>query len=707
MTQTVHHFPRLSNLRATVALGLCAMTLSAASLAATVEFKLAPNLKGREYKNVLVGIAELGKVSSISRDGGYKLETASDAAAFSAMRALRERRSVLWASAPSLEMPARSISPVATDFHERMISIQLLENRDANAVVSRLSAATGRTMRLKRVATGNRAMVILPSDTTASSMAAVTVAATKDVDVASASRVRLMRHHWVSNDTLLEQQWSLGNGVGGIRAAAAWDITPSGSVQVAIIDTGIRAHPDLDAKRVIGYDMIREKFISLDGSGRDSDPSDPGDADLDGICADDPYAPSTWHGTHVAGIVGASTNNKEGIAGVAPNARIQSVRVLGRCFGGTSEDVADAIRWAAGVPVPGVPLNPMPSKVINLSLGGEGPCEANEQSAIDAAIANGAIIVVSAGNEKVDASEVSPANCRGVITVAASNILGELASYSNFGEAVTLSAPGGDGGLARLPAILSTLNGNGSLPAEPSYATYYGTSMAAPHVAGVVAMMVARDPSLTAGQALNRLKSSARSFPPGTACAGAPGQCGAGLLDAANAVASVGLNRGVNEVSSSNDRLQLVELVNLNSGRYILSADPAEIARLVSTGVWQRTGQVISTFSFTTLYGLGSSVAQPVCRATLNSGKAFVYSTNVQECKNYEQSGSGFTPHGVVFAAALPNSNNCPTGSDPVWDLAKLDSLGYNVRTIANTTEISQMLTQGWSYSRVAFCAPN
>jgi serine protease len=704
MSYKVVATPRLAALKKAVssALGLCTFFVAVGVSAATVEFKLAPDLKGREYRQALNGIAELGKLSTTGR-GTYSIETANDVAANSALRNLREKRSVLWASVPSLEVPAGSTPAATKDFHSRMLALQLRSDAEAGAIVSRLAGATGLSLRLKRIATGNRAMVVLPTGTTASSMAAVSVAAEKEAGVVGVSRVRMMSHQWLANDSLMSQQWSLGSGVGGIRAPQAWDITPSGSVQVAVIDTGIRSHQDLDGKRVSGYDMISQEFIASDGNGRDADESDPGDFDDDFTCSGSYSFMSSWHGTHVAGIIGATTNNGTGIAGVAPNARIQSVRALGRC-GGTAEDVADSIRWAAGVPVVGVPANPMPSKILNLSLGGSGPCETVEQSAVDAAIARGAIVVVAAGNDETLASDFSPANCKGVITVAASTLLGDLASYSNFGSLVSISAPGGDGG--NQPGIISTLNGGITSPAAPSYANYMGTSMAAPHVAGVVALMVARDPSLTSGQVLNRLKSATRAFPAGSECAAAPGACGAGLLDAPNSVATVSLNRGVNEVASNNDRLHVVELLNPTTGRYMLSADPAEILRMVSSGAWQRTGQIISTFSFTSAFGAGSSVAQPVCRAMI-AGGGVAYSANTDECKIYQKAGSGLTPHGVVFAAALPNSNTCPTGSAPVWDLSKLDSRGYNVRNIADTTEISAMLTQGWSYGRVAFCAPN
>jgi subtilisin family serine protease len=719
MKQNMHRLTRFATLHRAVAatLGLCTAFVGAASFAVTVEFKLAPDLKGREYRQTISSIAEMGKVSTVGQSGNFKIETDSDAAAQNVTRMLREKRAVLWASVPSLEVPAGNTPAVATEFHSRMLSLQLRDGADGAAVVSRLSNVTGQKLRLKRTTAGNRALIVLPRDTTAASMAAVSVAAESDTGVKSSSRVRMMNHQWSANDSLFSQQWSLGNGVGGIRAPEAWDITPSGSVQVAVIDTGIRAHQDLDGKRVAGYDMINELFTAADGSARDGDESDPGDNDTDFVCSNEYSFISSWHGTHVAGIIGATANNGTGISGVSPNTRIQSVRALGRC-GGTAEDVADSIRWAAGVPVPGVPSNPMPSKVLNLSLGGTGPCEAVLQSAVDAAIARGAIVVVAAGNDASLASDFTPANCKGVIAVAASNLLGDLASYSNFGSIISLSAPGGDGGTQ--PGILSTLNGGVTSPAAPSYASYIGTSMAAPHVAGVVALMLARDPSLTSGQVLNRLRSSVRSFPAGSECAGAPGACGQGLLDAANAVAAVGINRGVNELAPSADRLHLVELVNSSTGRYMLSADPTEVVRFASGGIWRRTGEVISTFSFTKSYGAGSSVSQPVCRAMVNNSDgfvysadapsnnrgAFVYSANEQECKNYQRPGSGFTPHGVVFAGVLPNAGTCPTGSEPVWDMVKSDSLGVNVRNVANTTEISNLLTQGWAYSRIAFCKP-
>jgi subtilisin family serine protease len=683
---------------AAFATAACGLGIPSVALAGTVEFKVNLGLKGRNERQVMDALQSIGPMTSTATPGVYKMDVPNEEIA---IRALREQKAVIWAQEVGAD--TNPISEASIEFHERMLAVELKAGADAKSVVALLAQATGQDLRLKRVSNGNRALVTLSAQTTAASLAALVVAAERVADVSKVTRVRVMKHQWLPNDSLWGQQWSLGSGVGGIRASSAWDITPSGSVQVAVIDTGIRSHPDLDAKHVAGYDMIRERFLSVDGDGRDDDPSDPGDYQCP---LDNPFGDtsSSWHGTHVAGIVAAATNNGDGISGVAPNARIQSVRALGRC-GGTDDDVADAIRWSAGVPVAGVPNNANPSKVLNLSLGGDGPCSDNMQSAVDAAIARGAIVVVAAGNSRELASGFSPANCKGVISVVASNLLGDISSYSNYGSGVTLSAPGGDFG--NLPGVLSTLNGSGTAPGAQSYAVYSGTSMAAPHVAGVVALMLARDPSLTSGQIVNRLTAAAKTFTVGSECATVGNICGKGLLDAANAVGAVPINRGVNDVASSRERVHAVELRNRTTGRYVLSTDPVEIARLLSGtagAIYDRTGQVISVFSFTAA-AQSLALPQTVCRARLKSGGAMVFSTNAGECKAYAANG-GLAMDGMVFNAALPNPN-CPLGSDPVYELVQLDGFGYNVRTIKDAAEISRMQTNGWTNQRIAFCAPN
>ena len=328
-------------------------------------------------------------------------------------------------------------------------------------------------------------------------------------------------------DPMYGQQWALSHNTAGIRAPGAWSSSKGAGVVVAVIDTGVRPHADLKNNLLAGIDFVTDTKISNDGTGRDGDAADPGDGVAAGFCAAGSAARnSSWHGTHVAGIV-AATGNTIGVTGVAPLAKILPVRAMGRC-GGYTSDIADAITWSAGGAVAGVAVNSKPARVINLSLGGTGVCSATMQSAIQAARARGALIVVSAGNSNVQASQATPANCSGVVTVAATGIGGGKASYSNYGSVVTLAAPGGDSA----GGILSTLNAGASAPTTDSYVSYMGTSMAAPMVSGVAALMLAAQPALTPDQLTSLLKSTATPFP--AACSG----CGTGIVNASAAVAA-------------------------------------------------------------------------------------------------------------------------------------------------------------------------
>lgn len=338
------------------------------------------------------------------------------------------------------------------------------------------------------------------------------------------------------NDTQYGQQWHYWEARGGLNLPAAWDTSTGKGVVVAVIDTGYRPHADLAANVLAGYDFIRDSANANDGNARDSNAQDPGDYATVGACGF--FNPirevaSSWHGTHVAGTIAAVTNNGSGVAGVAHGAKVLPARVLGRC-GGYTSDIADAIVWTAGGTVSGVPANPTPARVLNLSLGGQGACDTTSQNAINAARARGAVVIVAAGNSNADAANFSPAGCNGVITVAATNRNGGRASYSNHGSRVAVAAPGGDTASGAANGILSTLNGGARGPGADSYAYYQGTSMAAPHVAGVVALMLSRNPALTPDEVVARLKSSARAFP--ATCSG----CGAGIVDANAAVAAAG-----------------------------------------------------------------------------------------------------------------------------------------------------------------------
>jgi serine protease len=331
------------------------------------------------------------------------------------------------------------------------------------------------------------------------------------------------------SDPLYGSQWDLFDPTGGMRVPAAWPLSTGSGVVVAVVDTGYRPHADLAANLLSGYDFISDAAMANDGDGRDADASDPGDGCNSGH--------SSWHGTHVAGTVAAAANNGLGIVGVAYDAKILPVRVLG-CGGGYTSDLADGVMWAAGAPVAGAPAPAQAARVINMSLGGPGPCTATMQSAISTARSLGAVVVVAAGNSNTLTAGFSPANCAGVITVAANGKGGGKAPYSNYGPEVDVTAPGGNMAQADVNGILSTLNTGITSPGDDSYAYYQGTSMAAPHASGAVALMLGRDPSLTPDEVEVLLRSTTRAFV--VACP----SCGTGIVDAGAAALSVFLGSG-------------------------------------------------------------------------------------------------------------------------------------------------------------------
>ncbi len=339
----------------------------------------------------------------------------------------------------------------------------------------------------------------------------------------------------VPNDTRYADQWHYFEADGGINVERAWDIVRGSGVVVAVLDTGSLNHVDMAGQFLPGYDFIADLNTAVDGDGRDDDPTDPGDWVNANVCwLGAPARDSSWHGTHVSGTIAALTHNNQGVAGVAHEARIVPVRVLGRC-GGWLADIADGIRWAAGLAVNGVPANNNPAQVINMSLGGGGACGNVYQNAIDAARAEGATIVVAAGNNNVDAVNFRPANCNNVITVAANDRDGARAFYSNFGNVIEITAPGGET-LVATDGVLSTLNAGARDAGVDNYEFYQGTSMATPHVAGVAALLYSAYPGITVDKVEGFIAGTARDFPAVLTNQCTTNNCGAGIVDAAEAV---------------------------------------------------------------------------------------------------------------------------------------------------------------------------
>jgi serine protease len=318
------------------------------------------------------------------------------------------------------------------------------------------------------------------------------------------------------NDPLLAFQWDMrarGTGAGQSPGGAGFETFWTNArqvgrraVRVAVIDTGVDlSHPDMRANPNLapGIDLIVDYDRAGDGNGIDRDANDVGDACGAG-------KENSFHGTHVAGTVGAAvTNDKRGVAGGAWNVTVIPVRAIGRC-GGELEDIVNGVRWAAGL-APAVSetgeqfVNANPADIINMSLSVQIPCPASLQAAIDAAVARGAVVVVAAGNKAGPVANYAPANCNNVLTVAANDARGNIAFYSNFGQGVDVLAPGGDvfadaDGDGRPDGVLSTRTTSKDCYDPETrqaaqtchYGFLQGTSMAAPHVAAALALLQAQ-----------------------------------------------------------------------------------------------------------------------------------------------------------------------------------------------------------------------
>jgi len=423
--------------------------------------------------------------------------------------------------------------------------------------------------------------------------------------------------HAVPNDPLFTGQWYLQAAQpSSINAVAAWDLeTGTTGVVVAVLDTGVLYdHPDLargdlGGKLLPGYDFVTNAPRANDGSGRDNNPEDPGDWVNDADRADSAFSScevtgSSWHGTRVAGVIGALTNNSTGVSGISWNSLILPVRVLAKC-GGSDSDILVGMRWAAGLPVTGVPTNPTPARILNLSLGGTSPCQPSYRDVIAELTALKVLLVVSAGNEGTMVS--SPANCPGVAAVAAIRHAGSKVGFSNLGPEVALAAPGGNcvniNGGPCLFSLDTTSNAGTTTPGAHIFTdqanSNLGTSFSAPIVSGIAALMLARNNNLSTGQLLDRLRQGARAFPttvddaPDIQACHVPANtddvqleqclctrdtCGAGMVNAANSV--TGADRPIAAVAVSSG-VSAGQAVSLNA-----SGSAAACGRTVASYAW-------------------------------------------------------------------------------------------------------------------------
>lgn len=562
--------------------------------------------------------------------------------------------------------------------------------------VERLADESGVAMKHLRAMAGDAVVVVLsrPVPRAAAAQLATELASHPDVVYAEPD---LRRHaQKVANDEFRGAQGYLDDTPGGISASLAWDVTTGvATTVVAVLDTGIRPHADLAGRVLPGYDMITGAAVANDGDGRDPDPADPGDwllaAELTGDFAGCRAQNSTWHGTEVAGVIAADSNNGQWTAGIDWAAKILPVRVLGKC-GGYDSDIIDAIAWAAGLAVPGVPANPNPAHVINLSLGGDSVCGASYQNVVAAAYARGVTraIVAAAGNESEDVAGHTPANCPFVYAVASTTTQGRLARYSNFGSGIDLSAPGGQYNAAiGNEGIIALSNAGRTAPSTDSFSNTGGTSFAAPMVSGVVALMLAVAPNLTPDQVHTILTTTVKPFPAGSDCDVL--RCGAGIVDANAAVraaAAIG--------TTAPETVDVVEFYNATLDHYFITWIPAEIANLDAGKTptrWTRTG-----FGFKTGI-VAQATTSPVCRFYIPpaKGDSHFFGRGTAECNATAAKNPTFVLEDPAFMQmTLPIAGACPAGTVPIYRVFS-NRTDANHRYMTDRTVRDQMVAKGWT----------
>jgi len=548
------------------------------------------------------------------------------------------------AQPPAQPATARLIVKFRPVDSERKQAQALAISDSASSRVSALGQRIGLSPRLSRSLGGDMSLILLdrPLAGTELETALASLRADPEVEFVEIDQRRYAQA--VPGDPLYPDQWYLqADQPSAVNFTAAWDLTTGSSdTVIAVLDTGVRFdHPDLGRSGVApggrllaGYDFVSgepsgNSFASAnDGNGWDADPSDPGDwvsaAEADsGPLANCKESRSSWHGTRVAGILGGITDNMEGIAGGTWSTRILPVRVLGKC-GGYDSDIIAAMRWAAGLSVPGVPANPTPAKILNLSLGGSGDCSGRNSysEAIMALTAAGVLVVAAAGNEHGPVQ--TPGKCPGVLAVAGLRQVGTKVGYSSLGIEVGIAAPAGNcvnlSGQPCLFSLMTTSNTGTTVPALDTYNGWVGTSFSAPIVSAIAGLMHAVNSELSSSEMIARIKSGARPFPaPDPAIPTCPDldsltlqcnctttTCGAGMADAPGAVSEA--LRPMARIADP-DNATAGETITLNG-----TASAAARGRSVASYLWSVSGSTANIIGTSTaaIATLQISAAGPV-----------------------------------------------------------------------------------------------
>lgn len=659
-------------------------------------------------------------------------EPLSPADAKSVLHALRMRGDVLRAdveresrSAPGALARAKAASD-AEQVTRFIVTFEDPGTRFASATNQKLgaehdkmlTAAAGVAMRVERATVGGAWVVDLATPVSGAEAARIAAALAATPGIRNATPDRLKRAHaesYYPNDTLYQQGhlWGLDDPVEGsyygIDAAHAWAITVgSDAITAAIVDTGIVAHPDLVERIVPGYDFITSPDRARDGDARDPVTTDWGTYGSADDCKGTEVK-SNWHGSHVAGTFGATGDNGFGVVGVDWRARLMPVRVLGRCGSGSTVDITEGMLWAAGGSIPGVPSNPTPARVINLSIGGPGECSEFEQSAYDEALSRGALVVVSAGNDNDNADGYSPASCYGVSTVVATDPYGYRASYSNYSAYADIAAPGGDKDrYTEQDGILSTIDQSQGAPSgDYGYAWYQGTSMAAPHVTGVGSLMLSVNPTLTPAQMKGIMADTSTYFASDSACR-TDGDCGAGIVNAYYAV-----KESIRMLLVP--KVKVIEYFNASLNHYFIAAESQPDVPALDSGAipgWTRTGRTFNA------YAGAESGLSGVCRFYIPpaKGDSHFYSVRPEECDAiYDAAYNPAHPAHATYAGFIyetgsafvldpPVDGTCPPTRVAVWRLWN-QRIDTNHRYTTDPAIRAQMIAQGFVDEGIEMCA--